>query len=180
MRKEIRISGFGGQGVILSGIILTQALGLYENKKVAQTQSYGPESRGGACKSDIVFSDAEIDYMKVDNPDYFLAFNELSYKKYLPVLSKECYILIDQTFIKEVNPEYKNIHKIEATKLAEAKLRGIVANLVMLGAFARTSNVVSYASLEKAVQDIVPPAFYQMNLDALGIGYKEVDKNEML
>jgi 2-oxoglutarate ferredoxin oxidoreductase subunit gamma len=180
MRKEIRISGFGGQGVILSGIILTQALGIYENKRVAQTQSYGPESRGGSCKSEIVFSDTEIDYMKVDSPDYFLAFNEISYKKFLPVLVKDCYILIDQTFIKEINPEYKNIHKIFATRIAETKIKNIVANLVMLGAFARTSNVVSYESLQKAVKDIAPSAFYQMNLDALEIGYKEVDKNEML
>jgi len=180
MRKEIRISGFGGQGVILSGIILTQALGIYENKKVAQTQSYGPESRGGACKSEIVFSDTDIDYMKVDNPDYFLAFNEISYKKYISTLSKDCYILIDQTFISETNLEFKNVHKIYATKLAETKLRGIVANLVMLGAFAKTSNVVSFESLQKAVQDIVPPAFCKMNLDALEIGYKEVDKDEVL
>jgi len=176
MRNEIRISGFGGQGVILSGIILTHALGMYGKKEVAQTQSYGPESRGGACKTEIVFSDKKIDYMKVDNPDYFLAFNDLSFKKYKDNLSENSYVLIDRTFIKNADAnKFRELHGIHATKLAEEKLKGIVANIIMLGALAKTANIVSYESLEKAIKDIVDDRFYQININALELGYKEVE-----
>ena len=176
MRNEIRISGFGGQGVILSGIILTHALGMYEKKEIAQTQSYGPESRGGACKTEIVFSDKKIDYMKVDNPDYFLAFNELSFKKYKDDLSEDTYVLIDRTFIKDASEnKFKRLHGIYATKLAEEKLKGIVANIIMLGALAKTTKIVSYESLERTIKDIVDDRFYQINIDALELGYKKVE-----
>jgi len=176
MRNEIRISGFGGQGVILSGIILTHALGMYGKKEVAQTQSYGPESRGGACKTEIVFSDKKIDYMKVDNPDYFLAFNDLSFKKYKDNLSENSYVLIDRTFIKNADAnKFRELHGIHATKLAEEKLKGIVANIIMLGALAKTANIVLYESLEKAIKDIVDDRFYQININALELGYKEVE-----
>ena len=82
MRLNVRFSGAGGQGVILASILLAKAYGLGENYNISQTQSYGPEARGGACKAEVVIADENIDYIKVDNADVFIAFNQMGYDKY--------------------------------------------------------------------------------------------------
>jgi len=176
MGKELRIAGSGGQGVILASIILTQAIGIYEGKEVAQTQSYGPESRGGACRAELIISDNKIDYMKVSKPDYFLVFNEVSFTKYKDDLYDGSYILIDKTYLKDLIDDYKQVFKISATELAEKKLKGFVANLIMLGALAKTSDIVSYDSLKKAIKDVVSDEYTDINLEALELGYREVEK----
>jgi len=176
MRQEIRLTGSGGQGVILSGIILTHALGIYEGKEVAQTQSYGPESRGGACRAELVVDDKKIDYIKVNKPDYYLAYNQIGFDKYSNSLLEDTYILVDSTFVKNIDGKYKSIHRINASKIAEDNLKILVSNLVLLGAFAKTSNLVSYNSLEKAVKDVIDEKYHDLNIKALELGYKDVDK----
>ncbi len=172
MKNEIRIVGSGGQGVILCGIILAHAFGIYEKLEVVQTQSYGPESRGGACQTELIVADSAIDYMKVVEPNYLIAFNELGYKKYVEnKVTDKTTVLVDSTFIQSSDDKF---FQIPATQIAESELKGFVANIVMLGAFAKVCDFIDYASLEKAVQDVVNPAFYEINLKALKFGYERL------
>ena len=88
MRLNVRFAGSGGQGVILASVLLSKAYGLGENYNIAQTQSYGPEARGGACKAEVVISDEEIDYMKVEDADVFVALNQVGYDKYIDTVKE--------------------------------------------------------------------------------------------
>jgi 2-oxoglutarate ferredoxin oxidoreductase subunit gamma len=115
-RYEIRLSGSGGQGIILSGIILAEALGLYEGKFVAQTQSYGPEARGGASKAEVIASDEEIDYPKAIKLDLLLAMNQKSCDEYYRDLKEDGTLIVDSTFVNQV-PTSKAI-QIPFTKIA--------------------------------------------------------------
>src|SRR4030042_4909584 len=96
-RYEIRLGGSGGQGIILMGIILAEAIGIYEGKSVAQTQSYGPEARGGSSKSEVVISDEEIDYPKAMKPDLLLAMNQKSCDDFYPDLKPDGMLIVDST-----------------------------------------------------------------------------------
>ena len=89
MRKEVKMAGFGGQGIVLMGVILAEAAGYYEDLEVAQTQSYGPEARGGACRAEVVLSDEIIDYTKTLNPDVFIAMSQPALDRYLPEIDSE-------------------------------------------------------------------------------------------
>jgi 2-oxoglutarate ferredoxin oxidoreductase subunit gamma len=170
MRREIRIAGSGGQGVILGGVLLAYAIGLYEGLEVAQTQSYGPEARGGACQAGVVVSDEPIDYVKVDVPDELIILNEAAFRKYAPLAGERALILVDSTLVDVPGDFARNIHALPATRLAEDTLQRFVANMVLLGAFSKVSNIVSLDSLIKAVVDVVPPRFCDVNIQALRLG----------
>lgn len=175
MRCEIRIVGSGGQGVILSGIILTQALGIYEDFELVQTQSYGPESRGGACKTELIVSNKKIDYIKVENPNYLIAFNQFGFNRYKDNLADNPYILIDSTLINKIPINFKNnnnLFRVKATSIAEKELKSFVANMVMLGAMAKITDIISYKSLVQAIKDILDPSFHDLNIKALQMGYE--------
>ena len=102
MRTEVRMAGFGGQGVIKAAILLTEAAGIYQGLHVAQTQSYGPEARGGACRSEVVVSDEPIDYIKAVNLDYFLVMSQPAFDKYSPDLDpSHSVVLADSTLGKK-------------------------------------------------------------------------------
>jgi len=101
-RYEIRLSGSGGQGLILMGIILAEAIGIYDGKYVAQTQSYGPEARGGSSKSEVIVSDEEIDYPKAMSVDLLLAMNQKSCDEFYPDLKPEGLLIVDSTFVTQV------------------------------------------------------------------------------
>ena len=120
MRINIRFAGAGGQGVILSSVLLAKAYGLGENYNISQTQSYGPEARGGFCKAEVVISDEEIDYMKVDMADVFIAFNQIGYDKHISTVKKDALILINSTL---VETERESSFRIPATEMAELKGR---------------------------------------------------------
>ena len=128
-RYEIRLSGSGGQGIILSGIILAEALGLYGEKFVAQTQSYGPEARGGASKAEVIVSDEEIDYPKAIKLDLLLAMNQKSCDEYYRDLKEDGLLIVDSSFVTQV-PTSKAI-QIPFTRIAREKFRKeIVANII--------------------------------------------------
>src|SRR5512139_2845952 len=154
-RYEIRLSGSGGQGIILMGITLAEAIGIYEGKFVAQTQSYGPEARGGASKSEVVVSDEEIDYPKAVKPDLLLAMNQRSCDAYFFDLKPNGILIVDSTFVKQLPT---NIAMgIPFTQLSREKLgKEVMANIIALGALATSSGVVSLNSLEAAVWNRVP------------------------
>jgi 2-oxoglutarate ferredoxin oxidoreductase subunit gamma len=168
-RYEIRLSGSGGQGIILMGIILAEAIGIYDGKYVAQTQSYGPEARGGSSKSEVIASDEEIDYPKAMKPDLLLAMNQKSCDDFYPDLKPEGLLIVDSTFVTQVpNPK---AFQIPFTRIAREKFkREVVANIIALGALAQLSPVVSPKAMESAVLARVPKGTEKLNQDALRAG----------
>jgi len=154
-RYEIRLSGSGGQGIILSGIILAEALGLYGGKSVAQTQSYGPEARGGASRAEVIVSDEEIDYPKAIKLDLLLAMNQKSCDEYYRDLKDDGVLIVDSTFVTQV-PTSKAI-QIPFTKIAREKFqKEIVANIISLGAITEFMDIISPKAMEAAVLARVP------------------------
>jgi len=171
MRREVLIAGSGGQGVISTSVILAKALGLYLGFEVAQTQSYGPEARGGACKAGVVFSDEVIDFMKVTNPDIFIVFNEAGFEKYESVLREDTIIFADTTFVgEECLAKYKNVYRVEATTIAEKDLKRFVANIVMLGAITNVLDTLDLDSITKSIENTFQEKHLPLNYKALEIG----------
>jgi len=168
MRKEIRFSGFGGQGIILSAVILGRAAVMYDNKFAVQTQVYGPEARGGASMSQVVIDDDEILYPKVSVPDVYVIMSQEGFEKYGAGAQESAVMLIDSTLVHS-RPKCRCI-EIPATGEAKANLKVIVANIVMLGALVAATHVVSEESLKKAILDSVPKGTEDLNLKAMQLG----------
>jgi 2-oxoglutarate ferredoxin oxidoreductase subunit gamma len=174
-RYEIRLSGSGGQGLIVAGIILAESAGVYDGKFVCQTQSYGPEARGGASKAEVVISDEAIDYPKAIKPDLLLAMNQKACDIYFFDLKPTGLLIVDSTHVKQV-PTSKAV-EIPFTQMAREKLKNeMVANVIALGALAALTGVVSLKSLEAAVLARVPPGTEELNKKALDAGI-EAAKN---
>ncbi len=168
-RYELRLSGSGGQGLIFAGIILAEAAGIFDGKYVCQTQSYGPEARGGASKAEVVISDREIDYPKAIKPDLLLAMNQKSCDAYFFDLKPGGMLIVDSTFVKQL-PTTRAIG-IPFTQISRERLgREIGANIVALGALATLSGIVSLSSLEAAVMKRIPPGTEDFNKKALELG----------
>lgn len=184
MRKDIRIAGFGGQGIILAGIVIGKAAAIHDNVFAVQTQSYGPEARGGASKTEVVISDSEIDYPKVQHPDIFVAMSQEALMKYLDGLKDGGILIVDPDMIKEeeILPfiEKHNItyFKAPVTKTATEKIGlGIVANIVMIGAITRATKVVSEESARKAIAESVPPGTEEKNIAAFEAGLELIKED---
>jgi len=168
-RYEIRLSGSGGQGLILMGIILAEAIGVYDGKYVAQTQSYGPEARGGSSKSEIIVSDEEIDYPKAMRLDLLLAMSQRSCDEFYSDLKPDGLLIVDSTFVTQV-PTQKAF-QVPFTRIAREKFkREVVANIIALGALALLSPIVSAKAVESAVLARVPRGTEKLNRDALRAG----------
>ena len=168
-RYEIRLSGSGGQGLILMAIILAEAAGVYDGKCVAQTQSYGPEARGGSSKSEVIVSDEEIDYPKAMKLDLLLAMNQKSCDEFYPDLKPDGVLIVDSTFVTQ--PPVARAFQVPFTRIAREKLqREVVANIVALGALSQLSPIVSARAVEAAVLARVPKGTEKLNRDALKAG----------
>ncbi|WP_422448727.1 2-oxoacid:acceptor oxidoreductase family protein [Thermoanaerobacterium sp. DL9XJH110] len=169
-RMEIRLSGSGGQGLILAGIILAEAA-ILDGKNAVQSQSYGPEARGGASRAEVIISNSKIDYPKVTKPDILLALTEEALLKYKDNLKPDGLILIDSSIKKPESP-YKvlNIPILETAQNRAGKI--IVANIVALGVLTAVTRVVSKMSIEKAVLDRVPKGTEDLNRKALYAGFE--------
>lgn len=170
MRKEIRISGFGGQGVALAGFILGKAFCLYEGKHAVMTQSYGPEARGGASSSNLVVADRSIDYPFIQQADILVALSQEAYAKFRPKMKPDGTLIIDGGL---VNPDSDDTHlAIPATALAEELGRRIVANVVILGFFAAVTKLVSQAAMQQALETSVRSEFLALNQSAFETGWE--------
>ncbi len=173
---EVSLGGSGGQGLVLMGLILAEAAGIYEGRKVVSSQLYGPESRGGASRSDVIISDEEIDYPEVENPDILFAFNQAAASKYVPHLKPGGTVIFDSTYV--ANPPEVNgrVFQLPITQLAREKVgRDIVANIVAIGAITTLTGIVSRESLTKAVMDRVPKGTEEVNRKALQVGFDAGD-----
>jgi 2-oxoglutarate ferredoxin oxidoreductase subunit gamma len=174
-RYEIRLGGSGGQGIILMGIILAEAIGIYDGKFVAQTQSYGPEARGGSSKSEVIVSDVEIDYPKAMRPDLLLAMNQKSCDEFFPDLKPEGVLILDSTFVNQI-PSSKSF-QVPVTRIAREKFkREVVANIIALGALTQLTSIVSPKAMEAAVLARVPKGTEKLNRDALKAGMAAAKK----
>ncbi|MDO9071169.1 MAG: 2-oxoacid:acceptor oxidoreductase family protein [Deltaproteobacteria bacterium] len=167
-RYEIRLAGSGGQGLILAGIILAEAAGVYDGKFVCQTQSYGPEARGGASKAEVVISDAAIDYPKAIQPDALLALNQKSLEAFSADLKPGGLLLVDADLVKEAPAS--RVLALPFTRIARELGRAMAANIVALGALAQLTGAVSLESLTAAVLARVPKGTEDLNRRALAAG----------
>ncbi len=170
-RYEIRLSGSGGQGLVTAGVILAEAAGVYDGKYVCQSQSYGPEARGGASKSEVIVSEEEIDYPKAIKPDVLLAMNQSACDTYLFDLKPGGTLIVDATLVKHL-PTTRAV-AIPFTRIARTEIgKEAAANIVALGALAAITKAVSVKSLETAVLNRVPAGTEEMNRAALRAGIK--------
>jgi len=169
VRTEIRLAGEGGQGMILAGIILAEAAAIYDGKQVTQTQSYGPEARGGASKSEVVIADGEIDHPEVMAPDALVALSQEGFTKYAPGVKPGGLLIVDS---EKVTNSPASAIRIPITRLAfEATGKAITANTVALGVLVGLTGVVSPQALEKAVTARAPRGTEEMNRKALEAGF---------
>jgi len=170
-RYEIRLAGSGGQGLILAGKILAEAAAIYDDKNATQSQSYGPEARGGASKSEVIISDEEIDYPKVTEVDLFLALTQESCDSYSKDLKKDAVLLVDSTYVTRVPEGSYKIYKLPITDLAMEKVGNrTVTNIVALGVVVSLSKVVSVPAGESAILARVPKGTEDMNKKAFKAG----------
>ncbi len=174
MKKEIRFSGFGGQGVILMGHIFGEAA-VMDGKDATLTKSYGPEARGGACSSDIIISDDRVHYPQVRNPDVLISMSQESLETYKPELTKEGMLIIDTGLVESSRSD---VLGLPATKMAEEEV-GIkqVANIVMIGYLTALMEFVSKGSMKEAVEKLVPEGTEEKNLEAFELGYKKGEED---
>jgi len=173
MRTEILIAGFGGQGIIRTGLMLATAACIYGGKNAIQNQSYGPESRGGRCKSEVIISDGEIDFPKVEEPDILIILSQEAYNEYIDILKEGSILLVDPSMVPNQKKNLKiRIYEIPATKIAEELGKKIVANVIMIGAFTAITGLLDANAVKKSIKQNVPKGTEQVNLTAFKRGYE--------
>jgi 2-oxoglutarate ferredoxin oxidoreductase subunit gamma len=174
-RIEIRLAGEGGQGMILAGIILAEAAAIYDGKNAIQTQSYGPEARGGASKSEVIIGTGELDYPEVIDADVLVALSQEACDRYASRLKKNGVLIVDTEKVGRV--PVNNAIKIPITKIALEKTgKTITANVVALGVVVALTNVVSREALYKAVLARAPKGTEEINRTALQSGFAEAER----
>lgn len=188
MRREIRFSGFGGQGIILAGYITGKAASLYDHNHSTLTQSYGPESRGGACAAEVVVSDEEVDYPKASRPEVNVVMSQEAYETYgrhlvgsadaaskAPAASVQDTLIVEEDLVKlpsDLKTGRVKLLAIPATRFAERLGRKIVANMVMLGFMSAVTDVVSAEAVREAIRSTVPKGTEELNLKAFEEGFQ--------
>ena len=169
-KMEIRLAGTGGQGLITGTIILAEA-GIFENKSVAQSQSYGPEARGGMCKGEVIISDEKIGFTKVTKPTFVMALSQQSFEKYCYGLDDECFVLVDETIEVPADYDHKKFMKLPILATAREKVGKMqTVNIVSVGAINQILKICDAESLQKAVLMHVPKGTEELNLKALTEG----------
>ena len=171
--SEIRITGFGGQGVILCGYIIGKAASIFNEQHATLTQSFGPEARGSACSAQVVVSDTRVLYPYVTAPQVMVAMSNDGYRAHKDTMAEECIIVYEKDLVK---PEAKGpkvkTYGIPATRFAEELGRKIVLNIVMLGFFGAVTDLLPREALRKAVESSVPSGTEELNLKAFDKGYE--------
>jgi 2-oxoglutarate ferredoxin oxidoreductase subunit gamma len=170
---EIRIAGFGGQGVILSAVLLGKAASIYENGFATMTQNFGPEARGGACSAQLVVSDSPVLYPYVTQPDILLIMSQEAYNRFAPELKPGGLLIIEEDLVRVSGlTGDPRVYAIPATRFAEELGKRMVLNSVMVGFFTAVTKLLSADAVRKAVADSVPANFRELNLRAFDKGYE--------
>ena len=170
---ELRIAGFGGQGVILSAIILGKAASIYQGAYATMTQNFGPEARGGACSAQLLLSDEPILYPYVTQPDIMVVMSQEAYTRFAPELKEGGILLVEQDLVHLTDlPRQTKVYSCPATRLAEELGKKMVLNSVMVGFFAAVTRLFEPDAVRKAVADSVPANFRELNLKAFEKGFE--------
>ena len=183
MKKEIRISGFGGQGVIKCAYIIGKAACIYDTKFATMTQSFGPEARGSSCSAQLVIEEDRVQYPYLQSTEILVSMSQDAYKKFEPELNSDGLLLVDEDLVKP-DPARENIrlYSVPALRFSEELGNKIVVNIVMFGFFvAMTDELLDYDAAVKAIETSVPKATIELNLTAFNRGYeygKELLANE--
>lgn len=173
-RTEIRLAGEGGQGMILAGIILAEAAAIYDGKNAVQSQSYGPEARGGASRSEVIISDEEIDFPEVILPNILVALSQVAYDKYAANLTPDGLLIVDEERVKKVSAE--KVIRLPVGRIAlDVTGRAITANTVALGILVGLTGLVSRPAIEQAVAAHAPKGTLEMNSKALQAGFEQAE-----
>jgi len=170
---EIRLAGFGGQGVILSAIVLGKAASIYQNGFASMTQNFGPEARGGACSAQLILSDSPVLYPYVTSPDILVVMSQEAYTRFVPELKDGGILIVEQDLVRvdDLKGETK-VYSIPATRMAEELGKRMVLNSVMVGFFTAVTHLLEPDAVRKAVADSVPSSFREINLKAFEKGFE--------
>lgn len=171
MRKECRFCGSGGQGIILAGLILAEAAGIFEGKCVVQVQDYGPAARGDSSKTDIIISDGKIDYPKCSRIDLLVALSQPAYDANKAYVKEGAVVIVDSNNVRLARGE--KARRFPMTEIARDQVGSLLSvNMVALGIVAGLTDIVSLESVEKSMLDRVPDHTKEKNLAALAAGYE--------
>ena len=170
-RQEILLTGAGGQGLILASIVLAEAA-VNDNKNVVQTQSYGPEARGGASMAGVIIDIDTIEYPEVTEPTVLLCMNQASFNKYLPKIEPGCTVIVDSTFVSgPFHKDYK-VQSFPITRMAKEKLgRDVVANMLALGIINAATGIVNRDIFRESIFKLAPRGSGELNQQAFDLGY---------
>jgi 2-oxoglutarate ferredoxin oxidoreductase subunit gamma len=170
---EIRIAGFGGQGVILSAVVLGKAASIYENGFATMTQNFGPEARGGACSAQLVVSDSPVLYPYVTRPDIMVILSQEAYNRFAQELKPGRTLIVEEDLVRVSDLKGDpRVYAIPATRFAEELGKRMVLNSVMVGFFTAVTKLLGADAVRKAVADSVPPSFRELNLKAFDRGHE--------
>ncbi len=171
---EIRIAGLGGQGVILSAMIVGKAASIFQGGYATLTQNFGPEARGGASSAQVILSDTPILYPYVTQPDVLVVMSQEAYARFSPELKSEGILIVEEDLVRLTGLKGGafRVYGVPATRLAEELGRKMVLNVVMVGFFAAVTKLLDVEALRQAVADSVPPATKDLNLRAFDKGYQ--------
>ena len=170
-REEILIGGVGGQGVVLSGVLLGTAATLFDGKQAVQTQSYSSELRGGSTRAEVIISEEPVTDPQVRKPDILIVLAEDALSKYIGRIKPKGLLVIDSDLVKGAKPGDYEILSIPATSIADKEMGNIiVANLIILGALVKKTGLLSVESMEKAIEVSVPKKAITLNLNAFRRG----------
>ena len=173
MNAEIRIAGFGGQGIVLSAIIIGKAASIFQDGHATMTQSFGPEARGGSSSAQLILSDRPILYPYVRQTDILVALSQEAFSRFAPELKPDGVLLVEQDLVRLTQiPPGVRAYGVPATRLAEQLGKRMVLNVVMVGFFAAVTRLVDAESLRRAVSDSVPPSTETLNRKAFDAGFE--------
>ena len=170
---ELRIAGFGGQGVILSAIVLGKAASLYQGAYATMTQNFGPEARGGACSAQLVLSGEPVLYPYITQPDILVVMSQEAYVRFVPELKEGGTLIVERDLVRVSDlPRQTKVYSCPATRLAEELGKRMVLNSVMVGFFTAVTRLLDPDAVRKAVADSIPATFCELNLKAFEKGYE--------
>jgi 2-oxoglutarate ferredoxin oxidoreductase subunit gamma len=175
MRVEIRLAGFGGQGIILAGYILGKAAAIYDGRHAVMVQSYGPEARGGACATELIVSDEPIDFPLITRPDILVLLSQEAFRRYYSSAHPSGIVVLERDLIKADELD-REVHRLPCVQLAETLGNRIVANVIALGYIASLTDAISRTALEESVRTSVKERAVPLNLTAFAAGYDYASK----
>ena len=168
--KRIIITGFGGQGIILIGRIMGKSAAIGDHMESTMVQSYGPESRGGACSAQVIISDKNIHFPYIKEPDILTCMSQSGYDKYKADVKKGTVILVDQNLVRYKKKPGIDFFSIPATRMAEDFGKKMMANIIMLGFVTAVTKVISMDAARNTVIESVPKGTEELNIKAFDAG----------